>query len=282
MSAETQETNETGSEVSEQPVESSQTPEQNPSSDVSSNADAEKSQEIPADKGEKSEPAWDAKTSYEELKAANEKLVQQIQNLQPAFTRKSQEAADMRKQIESLSKMIEKATKAPIDPKQFLNDFQTKGPAALEPLFKEREDALKSEFSKTIEEVQTANETLQYEVAKMQRRADSERYPDFQKLEPKMAQVLTEGKLALDFSQGADAVMDTLYNHVKSLNADQAIADAKALGKQEEQNLARKEAGASTAGGGKAGVTTDPSKLSLDEHRKMLINKIGLADDNGQ
>jgi hypothetical protein len=282
MSEETKETNEAASTETEQSAESSQTPAETSQADVSSKSDVVDAAKA-TDKTVEAASDWDAKTSYESLQKNYDQVSKSYNELRREFTRRTQNESDLQKKIDSLTTMINKATETPIDPKQFFNDLQTQGPKAFEPLFSKREAAIREEFEKARMADQEAISTLQFEVGKMTRRADSTNYPDFQQLEPIMADLVADEKVSLDFSQGAGAVLDTLYKLARSLNADKAVQDARALGKKEADAQSAKEANAKIAGGGKTGaVTTDPSKMSLEEHRNMLISQLGVADENGQ
>jgi hypothetical protein len=272
--------NETASQT-EQPVESGQT-DAKPPAEVSSNSGIEETGQTPTNNPVEATPEWDAKTSYEDLKKSNDALVQQIENLQPAFTRKSQEAAEMRKQIDSLSQMIEKATETPVDPKQFFNDLQTQGPKAFDQVFAKRETALRQEFEKQRIADQEAITQMQFETGKLARRADSTNYPDFQKLEPVMAKLVADEKISLNMDEGAGAVLDTLYKLARNTNADKAIQEARSIGRKEADAQAAKEANAAVAGGGKAGPIADPNTIPLAELRARIIAERGIADESGQ
>jgi len=277
-----QETNEAVSDTTEETAESSQTSAENTQADVSSNSDAPDTAKA-TDKTVEAAPEWDAKTSYEALQKNYDQVTNSYKELRREFTRRTQNESELQKKIDSLTDIINKATETPIDPKQFFNDLQTQGPKAFESIFAKREEALRKDFEQARTADQEAISRLNFEVGKMVRRADVERYPDFQKLEPVMAELVQDEKVSLDFSQGEGAVLDTLYKLARSLNADQAVQDARALGKKEADAQAAKEATVKSAAGGKTGaVTSDPSKMSLQEHRNMLISQLGVADDNGQ
>lgn len=277
---ENQETNDTASEM-EQTVESSQTPEEsiNPADGVSSNSDAADSEQNPADSTEKVATEWDARTSYEALQKNYDQVSKSYNELRREFTRRTQNESDLQKKIDSLTEVINKATETPIDPKQFFNDLQTQGPKAFQPILQKEIEAVKSEYEKAREADQEAIQTMQFELGKLSRRADSANYPDFQKLEPMMAELVADEKVSLDFSQGSGAVLDTLYKLARSLNADQAIKEAKESGKREADSQAAKEAGAKVAGGGKTGSPTNPDNVNdINELRRMYVAQLGEAE----
>jgi len=280
---EIQETNEAASAIEEQSAESSQTPVENTQADVSSSSGAETSAKSPTSKTEAPTPEWDAKTSYESLQKNYDQVSKSYNELRREFTRRTQNESDLQKKIDSLTTMINKATETPIDPKQFFNDLQTQGPKAFESIFSKRETALKEEFEQARMQDQEAISTLQFEVGKMARRADTTNYPDFQQLEPIMAELVADEKVSLDFSQGAGVVLDTLYKLARSLNADKAVQDARALGKKEADAQSAKEASAKVAGGGKTGSVTNPDDVKdINELRRLYVSQLGEADDNGQ
>lgn len=275
---EIQETTETASEI-EQPVEASQTPEGNPTDGVSSSSGTEVAVQSPTDKAAKTATEWDAKTSYESLQKNHEQISKSYNELRREFTRRTQSESELQRKLDSLTDMFAKATETPIDPKQFFNDLQTQGPKAFDSLLSKREAAIKAEFEKAREADQEAMQTMQFELGKFTRRADPGNYPDFQKLEPKMAELVADNSVSLDFSQGAGAVLDTLYKLARSLNADQAIKQAKMSGKAEADAQAAKEANATIAGGGKAGSPTDPNSITdINELRKLYVANLGEAE----
>lgn len=281
MPEETQETNNAAS--TEQTAESSQTPAENTQVDVSSNTGTDDSAQPPTSKPGEPAPVWDAKTSYDALQKHNDQINKNYNELRREFTRRTQNESDLQKKLDSLTTMINKATETPIDPKQFFNDLQTQGPKAFDSIFAKREEAMRSEFEKSRLDDQTARSQLSFEVGKLVRRADVKNYPDFQQLEPVMADLVADEKVSLDFSQGESAVLDTLYKLARSLNADKAVTDARALGQKEADALTAKEAGAKVAGGGKTGTVTGPDDVKdINVLRKMYVANLGETDANGQ
>lgn len=277
---EEQPTNETTSNE-EQVVESGQT-EAEPQVEVSSNAGIDETAETPTDKTVESEPAWDAKTSYEALQKNYDQVNQSYAELRREFTRRTQNEAELQKKLDNLTDTISKATEKPIDPKQFFNDLQTQGPKAIDSLFAKREAALRDEFDKQRAADREEITQMQFETAKLVRRSDTTNYPDFQKLEPIMAKLVQDEKISLNMDEGAGAIMDTLYKLAKNMNADKAIQEAKEIGRRESDARAAKEANARVAGSGKTGQVADPDKLSLADLRARMIQEIGLADTEGQ
>jgi hypothetical protein len=275
-------TNETASELKEQIVESGQTSEEKPTEDVLSNSSVEEPVQPPTDKPEESTPEWDAKTSYDALQKNYDQVNQSYTELRREFTRRTQNEADLQRKLDNLTDTINKATEKPIDPKQFFNDLQTQGPKAFDQVFAKREEALKADFEKQRTADQEAITQMQFETGKLARRADSINYPDFQKLEKDMANLVADEKISLNMDEGAGAVLDTLYKLAKNMNANKAIKEAKEIGRKEADAQTAKEADARVAGGGKAGPVTDYDKIPLGELRARIIAERGIAEDNGQ
>jgi len=265
----------------EQVTESGQ-PEAEIQAEVSSNSGAEEAVETPTNNAVETEPEWDAKTSYDALQKNYDQVNHSYAELRKEFTRRTQSESELQRKLDNLTETISKATEVPIDPKQFFHDLQTQGPKAIDSLFAKREAALKADFEQQRMADQEAITQMQFETGKLARRADAANYPDFQQLEPVMAKLVADEKLSLDMSEGAGAVLDTLYKLAKNMNADKAIKKARDIGRQEADVQAAKEANARVAGGGKAGPIADPSKISLAELRARMIAEHGLADNNGQ
>lgn len=253
-----------------------------PQVDVSSNSGETKPTEVPTTEVEKVKPEWDAKTSYDALQKNYDQVNQSYAELRREFTRRTQNEADLQRKLENLTDTISKATETPIDPKQFFNDLQTQGPKVFDQVFAKREAALRNEFEKQREVDNEVVTQMQFETGKLVRRADVSNYPDFQKLEPVMAKLVADEKLALNMDEGAGAVLDTLYKLARNMNADQAIKEARSIGRKEADAQAAKDVNASVAGSGKAGPTADPDKIPLAELRARIIAERGIADDNGQ
>lgn len=247
-----------------------------PTADVSSNSGAEEAIQSPADKIAEPTPEWDAKTSYDALQKNYDQVNQSYAELRKEFTRRTQNEADLQRKIDNLTSIINKATEKPIDPKQFFNDLQTQGPKAFDQIFAKREAALKEEFEKQRMADNEAITQMQFETGKLARRADSVNYPDFQKLEPVMAQLVADERISLNMDEGAGAVLDTLYKLAKNMNADKAIQEARSIGRQEADAQAAKEANARVAGGGKAGPVTNPDQIKdIKELRKLYVAQLG-------
>lgn len=246
---------------------------------VSSSPVDEAQSQTPTDNSVAQETGWDAKTSYEDLRKQYDTITKSYGELRKEFTRRTQYESELQKKIDSLTQVINKATEEPINPEQFFKDLQTQGPKALEPLWAKREEALKQEYVKELEQERNERIGMQYQLAKFTRRQDVENYPDFQQLEPIMAQLAADESVPLDMTRTPDEVLDTLYKLARNLNADKAVKQARDIGRQEADAQSAKEANASVAGGGKAGPVTDPSKIDdIGEMRKFFVNQIGESE----
>lgn len=250
-----------------------------PEGDVSSSPQSEGQTEFPTGKTVPHDDGQDAKINYEDLRKQYDTINKSYAELRREFTRRTQYESELQKRLDSLTDTINKATEEPINPEQFFKDLQAKGPKAFEPLWAKREEALKSEFSKVLEQEQGERINMQYQMGKLTRRMDNDNYPDFRELEPVMAQLAQDESVPLDLSRTPDEVLDTLYKLAKNLNADNAVKKARELGRNEAESQAAKEADASVAAGGKTGSTTNPADIKdINKLRQYFVNQIGEAE----
>ncbi len=206
--------------------------------------------------------------------------------LQGEFTRRSQENSELRRMVDELSishkqlaELISKATEKPVDPEQFLEEFKTHGPKALEPYFQKHIDALKSTYDKSNAEQAQTIRNLESQVAVMAHINDAENYPDFRALLPTMQSLAEDSTCPVDFSKPMTQVLDALYKLAMNQNGVEAIklAEAEAT-KKADADLAN-EAKTAVAGGGKAGTTMpDLHRMPLQDLEKFVTQLHGIAD----
>jgi len=228
----------------------------------------------------KDQPAVDYAAKYKELQRA---YTQETQRR--AASEKERQALEgkwgsVEKRLEEQAKHLAELRKQPYDREKFLAEFQDKGPEILKPLWLEDINSVKTEYGKTVNELQTQIREQRTAMAVQERRFDSENYPGFRKLEPVISEMLNDPNCPVDFSKPIGEVIDVLYSLARQSNSAEAIAEAEKAGaKKAEANLVR-ESRTTVTGGGKAASTSKPDlqALSTAELRKHLIELNGIAD----
>lgn len=224
-------------------------------------------------------PAFNPQTSYEALVKQLESVNKNYGNLRSEFTRRTQYEAQLRNQIESLTKAFAEATKQEISPEDFMKSLQTQGIKAFDPLREEWTKGVKSEYDKVIDDIRSENRTLSTNLALMQRRMDTTNYPDFARLEGTMREIAESENCPVDWNQGTDVVLDTLYKLARDLKAEESVKQAHELGRKEADAQAAKEAQATVAAGGKTNTSgLDPRKLSASDLKKHFA-QLGMVSD---
>lgn len=241
--------------------------------DVSSNEQSVAPQvKAPADKPVSTTPAFDAKTSYDTLQKS-------YAELRKEFTRRTQHESELQKKLDNLAQTLAKATETPIDPQQFLKDLQTQPDKALEPLLMKHIEGVKSEYAQKLDEMSQRLSLSEFRAERLARLSDSENYPDFKKLEPLMKQLAEDENTPLDFNREPGELIDALYKLARTLSMEQAINEAKTMGKKEAETQLAKEAATSVVTGGKSGVPTSPGEIKdLSKLRQYFVNQIGEAE----
>lgn len=230
-----------------------------------------------ANKGLNSQPSMDV-------------FEKRFKDMESKFTRTRQqeiaaqrEKAELKNQLTEMAKTIQSLTKKPYSPAEFIKDLQEKGPEAIFPLLEEKMKALKDEQAQKEKSYADRIEVLELRDALNSRRADSENYPDFRKMENTMKEIWESEncpKEIQDPKLSPDVVLDKLYELAKSKHSTDAVKAAHQSGKKEAEKQLAKEAGVAVASGGKAAGSAIPNmdKMSTKQLRDLVASLGGIVD----
>lgn len=207
--------------------------------------------------------------------------------VQRAYTQESQRRAGLEKKVQEIeqrfseqAKQVAALSKQPYDPEKFLTEFRDKGPAALDTYYEEKITSLKEEYGKQSTEYKTAVKNLEGKILVMERRSDAENYPDFRKLEPRIAEMIDDPKTAVDFTKPAAEVLDALYKLAREGSSVEAIKEAEhnATAKA-EASLVKESKTTMTGGSRTVGMAIpDLDKLDMDKVREHFAKLNGIVD----
>lgn len=180
-------------------------------------------------------------------------------------------------QIKQLGESLAKATQQPYDPDQFMEELRTQGPKAIEKHLKSSLEKQAQEHSSQVQELrnQMRKSDVQFQVK--ERRTDSKSFPDFEKLEATMADILEQlrkdhvaGLIADPDQVEPGELVDFLYNQAKSQHSEDAIKVAQSVGAEKERAKLAEEARTAVAGGGKNNgvIPTNIAEMSAEGLRK--------------
>lgn len=219
------------------------------------------------------QPAVNYESKYKELQRAYTQETQRRSQVEKQWSA-------IQKQMEQQAKHLSELRKQPFDRDKFLTEFQEKGPDALKPFIEDSLSGVREEYSKGISESQAEGRALRTKIALMERRSDSEGYPDFKKLEPVIAELLEDPNTPVDFSKPIDQVIDILYSLARQTSSAEAIRQAEAAGAASAENKLVRESKTTVTGGGKSASITKPdiSKMTVQEMRDYAIKTNGLVD----
>lgn len=227
------------------------------------------------------QPAFDVQKSYDELRKQFTKVTQDYSKDRKTWNQTLNELQTLKQSQTKIAELLSRVTEQPIDPAQFLQDLQTHGPKAMDGYVNKRIQAetekLQSQY------VEQANKALLLEekLEKMSRRMDKTNYPDFEQLEPIMAEIADPSNedCPIDFNQPVGVIYDALYKLARSRSSETAVLAANEAGRREAEATIRKEAASAVPGGGK-GVSTTPDLkgMSAAQLRQHFIN-LGMVDD---
>lgn len=236
---------------------------------------------------DQAKPAQQVKTEQGGQEDWQAKFVQLERSYKEATRKLSSQGAEknqyraqldsMNKQLQDVHKALQTMSKKPFEFGQFLEDLQARGPQAL---FDSIQEPLTAEF----EQIRTQNQKLATELQgiKVERaveaaRANTKKYPEFDKYEAEMTEAYLSGALPMDTSKMSPTeIVDKLYSLVRLAHSEDHFKAAEQLGKiKAEKELAR-EAQSSVAGGGKpiTPAVKDPNAMSAAELRA----KLGVAE----
>lgn len=237
--------------------------------------------------GDAGQAGQDWQKKYSETQAAYEKQLKSFNDLRAKLVSQgteknkfAEEIKSMKTQLQQVADALAKATAAPYDPDQFMEDLRTQGPKALENHLKSALEKQQKAAEDRIRAVEEKYKRIQTASVVKDCRTDTKNYPDFEKLEETMAKIVVE--LRENFSAGIggdpDAVdpeelIPFLYNEAKTRHSQDALKAAEAHGAAKATADLAKEANTAVASGGKNSATTtiDPSKLSSADLRKHFM-----------
>lgn len=227
-----------------------------------------------------SKPAFDPQTSYGDLKSQYETINKSYAELRREFTRRSQYEAELKKQIEGLSKAFATATQKEISPEEFMKSLQTQGVKAFEPLREQWTKELNDNHNKALEELRNDNTTLKTNFEVMRRQLDSKNYPDFVELMPVMNEIGASENCPVDWGNpDIGLIYDTLYKLARNFKAEESVRKAHGLGLKQGEAQAAKEASTAVATGGKAGSLSNPAEIKdLKKLREYFVSQLGEAE----
>ena len=234
-----------------------------------------------ATKTEAAAPTFDPQKSYEDLKLNFDKVNKSYSEIRKEFTRRTQHEAELQKKLDTVMEAISKSQEVPIDPEAFIRDLRTQGPKALDAYLQKFIDPLKKDYEGKLSAQSQENLALRCEFGKERRRRDSVNYPDFEKLEPVMQELIDDPKCPVNWNMPVDDCYDALYKLAKDRSAEQAVVEAKKLGRSEaEKELARESATGVASGTRSPGAKElDWSKMTdVDKMRDALVKQFGVAD----
>lgn len=218
---------------------------------------------------------------YEKLKAELEQKTKSYDELRKKSTQDWQQAAEMKTRHEELENSLKTAinklnetAKQKVDPAQFMEDLQTKGPAALDEYLgiEEKIKASTKEHRETITEMKKTVATQKYELEFMKRSNDSEHYPDFAKLEDKMVEIASDPHCPVNKTAPIEQQLDAYYRLAVDSSSGKAVKQAHEQGKRDAEKQLAKEAKTNIAGSGKGtgGTSVDLYKVPLEQLEKLL------------
>lgn len=189
------------------------------------------------------------------------------------------ELKGMKTQMQQIAEALAKATATPYDPDQFMEELRTQGPKAIENHLKGTIDKQAQAYEAKIQAISGQMRKMNTSFAVKECRADSKNYPDFQKMEGTMAEVMTE--LRENFKAGLigdpdqvepEELVGYLYNEAKLRHSQDAIKAAEAHGAAKATAELAKEASTAVAGGGRSAklVPTDPNKMTSDQLAELI------------
>lgn len=224
-------------------------------------------------------PTFDPRTSYDSLVKQLESVNKNYGNLRSEFTRRTQYEAELKRQIESLSKAFTEATKQEISPEEFMKSLQTQGVKAFDPLREQWMKELRESHTKELETRDQQIGRLSTDLAIMQRKLDTKNYPDFEALMPAMSQLAEDPNCPVDFTADINVIYDALYKLARDVKAEESVKQAHALGRKEADAQSAKEASTAVAAGGKTNTAgVDLRNLSAADLKKHFA-KLGMVGE---
>jgi hypothetical protein len=224
-------------------------------------------------------PAFDPRTSHEQLLKQFESVNKNYSELRKFSTQQSQSYSSLKKQLEDLTSIFKEATKEEISPEDFMRALQSQGVKAFDPLKQQWTNELKSDYDKRLEAIQAERTNDRVQIEEMRRTVDAQNYPDFQKLKPVMNEIANAENCPIDWSQDIGVIYDTLYKLAKANSAESAIKEAHSQGLKEAEAKVARESGTAVATGGKAASVSSPADIKdLSKLREYFVAQLGEAE----
>lgn len=230
-----------------------------------------------ANKGQNSQPSIDV-------------FEKRFKDMERKYTRTRQqelaaqkEKSDLMAQLTQLQQAVQTLTKKPYSPADFVRDLQEKGPEAIFPLVEEKLKAAQEKSAKEQQAYIERIEMLETRDALNSRRADTDSFPDFRKLEDTMKEIWESEECPKELRNpklDPGSVLDGLYQLAKSKHSQDAVSAAHADGKKSAEKALAKEAATTVATGGKAGGSAipNPADLSTKQLRDLVAQMGGVVD----
>ena len=236
----------------------------------------------PANKSGEPEPSgFNEQKGYDALQAELEQQKKNYDELRRKSTQDWQSAAELRKAHEELqssfktaiNKLNETAVKK-VDPAQFMEELQTEGPSAISKHFDvdaKVYDALKP-LQDNNTELNKKVASQEYTIEFLKRVADAEHYPDFAKMESKMAEVAADPQNGVNTQAEIGEQLDSYYRLAIDSSSGKAVDAAREDGKRAAEKQLAKEAKTGLAGSGKgtSGSPVDLYDVPLERLEAML------------
>lgn len=226
------------------------------------------------------QPEVDYRKSYDELRPQFTRTTQELSRLKQQHGLSTRELAELKKGYEQLAAQLETVTNQPVSPDEFLKNLQTQGPKALDSYFDKRFKNIKSEYEKAYASERERSLALEAGFEKMKRSLDKTNYPDFDKLEATMQEVLDAENCPIDTNKlSIGEIYDALYKLARSKHSEEAIKAAEEMGRKSAEAALVKESVTTVTGGGKAGSTTNPAEINdLSKLRQYFVSQLGEAE----
>lgn len=225
------------------------------------------------------QPAFDPKTSYDSIVKELAAVNKNYGSLRSEYTRRTQHESEMKKQLDSLHKAFEEATRQEISPEEFIKSLQTQGIKAFDPLKTQWTKEIQDHYNKELSQRDQEVAAIKSELAVSRRERDTVNYPDFEKLKPVMNDLANSDTCPVDWNQDVNVIYDTLYKLARDFKAEESVKAAHALGRKEADAQSAKEASTAVAAGGKTNTAgLDPRNMSAADLKKHFA-KLGMISD---
>jgi hypothetical protein len=223
------------------------------------------------------EEAFDFRSNYDSLN-------KNYGELRKWATQQSQARADLEKKLDLITDQFSKLTEEKIDPAKFIADLQAQGPYAFDPYLQKRIDShvgkVRAEYDKTLGEMQDRIRGMEINTVIEGCKKDSKNYPDFDKLENTMNDILNSPNNPVRLDQPVNVVVDALYRLARNQHSQEAIqmASKEAYSKAQHDLATEAKAAVATGATGGTGSPVDYNKMSVQQMRDSLNSQLGSID----